>query len=212
MKNLKSNTQKISAVKIFALCAFATLSACASSPDSRLYLMKSANGPVISQTSSNVSVQVGPIVMPEYLKRPEIVYRSNAHDINVNEYDRWAESLERNMTSVITSNLATHLGTDQAFDYYANFSITPDYVVRLNVNEFSRVSRDTVSLSVSWELVNKSSRQDKLYLENIKTTIRYSEDDKDDANVGNVIAAMNEALNELSLTIANKIIGRNPQS
>ena len=212
MKNLKSNNQKISAVKIFALCAFATLSACASSPDSRLYLMKSANGPVISQTSSNVSVQVGPIVMPEYLKRPEIVYRSNVHDINVNEYDRWAESLERNMTSVITSNLATHLGTEQAFDYYANFSITPDYVVRLNVNEFSRVSRDTVSLSVSWELVNKSSRQDKLYLENIKTTIRYSEDDKDDANVGNVIAAMNEALNELSLTIANKIIGRNPQS
>ena len=105
-----------------------------------------------------------------------------------------------------------HFGTDQAFDYYANFSITPDYIVRLNVNEFSRVSRDTVSLSVSWELVNKSSRQDKLYLENIKTTIRYSEDDKDDANVSNVIAAMNEALNELSLTIANKIIGRNPQS
>lgn len=212
MKNLKINRRKASPFKLLALCAFATLSACSSSPDARLYLMKSANGPVISQTSSQISVQVGPIVMPEYLKRAEIVYRSNAHDISVNEYDQWAESLERNMTSVITSNLATHLGTDKAFDYYANFSITPDYIIRLNVTEFGRVSSDTVSLSASWELVNKSSQQNKVYLENIKTTIKYSEDDKDDANVSNVIDAMNEALNELSLTIANKIIGRNPQS
>ena len=209
MKNLKISRRKISSFKCLALCAFATLSACASSPDSRLYLLKSTDGAAISQTSSNVSVQVGPIVMSEYLKRPEIIYRSNAHDINVNEYDRWAESLERNMTSVITSNLHSYLGTDQAFDYYANFSVTPDYIVRLNVTEFGRVSRDTVSLSVSWELTHKSSRQSKLYSDTIKTVIQYSEDDK---NVSQVIAAMNEALNELSLKIANQIAGKNLQS
>jgi len=173
--------------------------------------MKSANGPVISQTSSNVSVQVGPIVMPEYLKRAEIVYRSNEHDIKINEFDRWAESLERNMTSVIASNLATHLGTDKAFDYYANFSITPDYIVKMNVTEFGPVSQDTVSLSASWELANKSSRQNKLYSDSIKTTIQFSGDDKDGKNVSNVVDAMNEALNELSLRVANQIAGKNLQ-
>lgn len=211
MMNLNINRCKITPLKLLALCAFASLSACASSPEPQLYLMKSATGPVISQGSSNISVLVGPIVMPEYLKRSEIVYRSDAHDISINELDRWAESLERNMTSVITSNLATHLGTDQSFDYYANFSKKPDYTVRLNVTEFGRVSSDTVSLSVSWELVNKSTQQNKLYSENIETTIKYSEDEKDDKNVSNVIAAMNTALNELSLKIANQIIGKNPQ-
>ena len=214
MKNLKIKRRKILPFKLLAVCACTTLSACASSPDPRLYLMKSANGPVISQTSSNVSVQVGPIVMPEYLKRSEIVYRSNEHNININEFDRWAESLERNMTSVITSNLATHLGTDQAFDYYANFSVKPDYIVRMNVTEFGRVSSDTVSLSASWELANNSSQQNKLFSENIKTTIQRSVDDKghiDDENVSNVVDAMNEALNELSLKIANQIAGKNPQ-
>ena len=209
MKNLKINRRNMSSFKLLALCACATLSACASSPDSRLYLMKAADGPVISQTSSNVSVQVGPIVIPEYLKRSEIIYRSNAHDITVKEFDRWAESLERNMASVITSNLATHLDTDNAFDYYANFSVTPDYIVRLNVTEFGRVGNDAVSLSVSWELTNKSPRQSKLYLDNIKTPIQYSEDGE---NINHVIAAMNAALNELSLKIANQIAGKNQQS
>jgi len=212
MKNLKINHRKASPFKLLALSAFAMLSACASSPDSQLHLLKSANGPLISQTSSNLSVRVGPIVMPEYLKRSEIVYRSNAYDVSINEYERWAESLERNMISVITSDLAAHLGTEKAFDYYANFSITPDYIIRLNVTEFGRVSPDTVSLSASWELAGKSSQQNKLYLENINTTIKYSEDDKDDKNINNVIAAMNEALNQLSLKIANQIAGKNPQS
>lgn len=212
MKNLKTNHRKITPFKFLALCVFASLSACASSPEPRLYLLKSANGPVISQGNSQVSVLVGPIVMPEYLKRSEIVYRSNSHDITINEYDRWAESLERNITSVITSNLATHLSTDKSFDYYANFSIKPDYIVRLNVTEFGRVSRDTVSMSVSWELVDKSNLQSKLYLENIKTTIPYSADDEDEKNIGSVIAAMNEALNELSLKIAKQIIAQNLQS
>ena len=33
----------------------------------------------------------------------------------------------------------------------------------------------------------------------------------DDENVNNVVDAMNEALNELSLNIANQIAGKNPQ-
>ena len=33
----------------------------------------------------------------------------------------------------------------------------------------------------------------------------------DDENVNNVVDAMNEALNELSLKIANQIVGKNPQ-
>ena len=211
MMNLTLTRRTLTPLKLLSVCGFAALSACSSSPDPRLYLMKSANGPVISQSSSNISVLVGPIVMPEHLKRSEIVYKSNAHDISVNEFDRWAESLERNMTSVITSNLATHLGTDKAFDYYANFSTKPDYLVRLNVTEFSRVSPDTVSLSASWELVNKSSGQSHLYSENIKTSIEYSGDDKNIANVSNVIAAMNTALNDLSLKISNQIIDKSSQ-
>lgn len=210
MKNLKINLQKTTPLKLLTFCALLSLSACASSPEPQLYLMKSADGPVISQGNSQVSVLVAQIVMPEHLKRSEVVYKSNNHDISINEFDRWAESLERNMTSVITSNLATHLGTDKAFDYYANFSTKPDYEVRLNVTEFGPVSRDTVSLSVSWELSNKSARQSEIYLESIKTTIPYSEDKKDDKNTSNVIAAMNAALNELSLKIANKIAGEAP--
>ncbi len=211
MKHLKINSRKTSPFKFLALCAFATLSACASSPDSQLHLLKSTNGHLTSQTRSEVSVRVGPIVMPEHLKRSEIVYRSDAYNVSVNEYERWAESLERNMISVITTDLAVHLGTQKAFDYYANFSMTPDYIVRLNVTEFGPVSDDTVSLSVSWELANKSAQQSELFLENIKTTIQYSADKKDDKNINNVIAAMNAALSELSLKIANKISGEAPR-
>lgn len=210
MKNLNVNRPKFPILRCLTVCAFATLSACSSSPDPNLYLLKSTDGPAISQANTNVAVVVGPITMSEYLKRSEVVYQTNTHDVKINENERWAESLERNITSVITSNLAAYLNTDQAFNYYANFSTQPDYSVKLNVTEFGRVSYDTVSLSVSWELVNKSTRQSTLYLENIKAPIHYSGDSKDGPNVSDVVAAMNEALNELSLTIANRIIGKNP--
>ena len=210
MKNLNVNRPKFPILRCLALCAFATLSACSSSPDPNLYLLKSTNAPAISQASSNVSVVVGPITMSEYLKRSEVVFQTNTHDVKINENERWAESLERNITSVITSNVASYLGTDQAFNYYANFSTQPDYSVKLNVTEFGRVSYDTVSLSVSWELVNKSTRQTKLYLENINVPINFSGDSEDGPDVGHVVAAMNQAVNDLSLRISNRIIGRNP--
>ena len=210
MKSINITRQRPLRLRCLAICALAALSACASSPDPNLYLMKTAQSPAPLQGNSNISVVVGPITMPEYLKRSEVVYRTNTHDIKVNENDRWAESLERNMTSVITSNVAAYLGTDQAFDYYANFVTQPDYSIRLNVTEFGRVSDDTVSLSVSWELVKKPTSQSELYLENLKAPIQYSGDTEEGANVSNVIAAMNEALNELSLRISNRILGRNP--
>ena len=208
MKSININRRSSSLLRLLTFCAFASLSACASSPEPNLYLMKSQQASPIVQGSSNVSVVVGPVNMPEHLKRSEVVYRTNGHAIQVNENDRWAESLERNMASVISSNVAAYLGTDQSFDYYANFSTKPDYSVRLNVTEFGRVGDNSVSLSVSWELVNKSARTSKLYLENINVPINHSGDDaKGGANISNVVAAMNEALNELSLLIANKITG-----
>ncbi len=115
------------------------------------------------------------------------------------------------MTSVITSNLATHLNTERSFDYYANFSINPDFVVRLNVSEFGRDNSDAVSLSVSWELINNSNQQSKLYLEKIRTPIQHSASDENGENIRDVVAAMNKALNELSLTIANKVMVESPQ-
>lgn len=209
MKKLNVSRTKFPILRLLTLCAFASLSACSSSPDPNLYLMKSANVPTTLQGTSQVSVRVGPIIMPEYLKRSEVVYRTATHGIQINENDRWAESLERNVTSVITSNVAAYLGTDQAFEYYANFSTQPDYSVKINITEFGRVSDNSVSLSVSWELVNRSTRESKLYSENLKAPIQYSGDNQDGANVSHVIAAMNEALNELSLIIANRIAGKN---
>ena len=58
------------------------LSACASSPDARLYILESADAGAAAANSETKTVFVSPVVLPDYLKRDEIVYRSGAHRID----------------------------------------------------------------------------------------------------------------------------------
>ena len=73
MKSININRRSSSLLRLISFCALASLSACASSPDPNLYLMKSVQSSPNVQGSSNVSVVVGPVTMPEHLKRSEAV-------------------------------------------------------------------------------------------------------------------------------------------
>ena len=62
-----------------------------------------AQGPVIG---------VGPITVPKYLDRPQIVTRSGRNQLALGEFDRWAEPLQDNVLRVLAENLAFLIPTD----------------------------------------------------------------------------------------------------
>lgn len=188
----------------FALFSFMAMGGCASSPDARLYVLKQSMAQnVQSRVEQDVSVLVSPVVLPDYLKRPEIIFKSGGSRIVVNAYDKWAGSLEDNVTSVMTANLSAYLNTNESFDYHANFSVKPDVTVRIRVYEFGRINNLTSNLRVSWELVQSATGKSWLFTDTFRTQIERA--DLDDPDLTPETQAMSQALDQLSLKISEKI-------
>jgi uncharacterized lipoprotein YmbA len=76
------------------------LGACASTP-SRFYLLNALATPETipsPATSQGPVIGVGPITMPRYVDRPQIVTRVGRNQLALGEFDRWAEPLQNNVS------------------------------------------------------------------------------------------------------------------
>ncbi|MCB1821939.1 MAG: membrane integrity-associated transporter subunit PqiC, partial [Candidatus Competibacteraceae bacterium] len=74
------------------------LAGCGSTPPTAFYTLSplSASLPT-AQTSasrSDVTIGVGPVTVPEFLDRPQIVTRTTANRLDVDEFHRWGGSLQ----------------------------------------------------------------------------------------------------------------------
>jgi hypothetical protein len=96
-------------VPLLAVC-FVFLAGCASTAPSKFYTltpMKAADGPASSVTFEGGSLlAVGPVRLPDYLDRPQIMTRSEGNEIRMHETDRWAGSLEGDVSRVLIENLS----------------------------------------------------------------------------------------------------------
>jgi uncharacterized lipoprotein YmbA len=123
---------------------------CASSKPSRYYLL-SALGPTQSaKEDQGVSVGVGPIELPKYLDRPQIVTRGSQNRLYLGEFDRWAEPLEQNFARVLAENLAALLSTDDVVQYPWKRSARVDYQIIVMVNRFDAAMGGDTVLHARW--------------------------------------------------------------
>lgn len=182
---------------IFALLA-GLLASCSSTPPSRLYLLE----PMVTEQSESMSeltVAVARVVLPEYLKRDEILTREQRFRVTVADFDRWAEPLDFNIGSVVAENLSLLIPTDRVLAYPWDTIIKADYNVRLRILDFSISPGGGVELNAAWIIFDGSN----VSLKVGKTGYRVAPID------GNIIAtveAMSRALEQLSQDIATSII------
>ncbi len=92
------------------LCALLiTLGGCAGTPNSRFYLLEpltGAPGPEGTVPLDRaISIGLGPVTLPEYLDRPQIVTRTDRNTVLLAEFDRWAEPLSGNVSRTLAENL-----------------------------------------------------------------------------------------------------------
>jgi uncharacterized lipoprotein YmbA len=102
--------------------------------------------------AQQISVGVGPIDFPDYLRRPEVVTRTAANRIDVSQENRWAGPLDKNFTRVLSGNLATLLNTQRVESYPWN-RITPvDYQVTVDVERFDTDTEKQAKLNARWSI------------------------------------------------------------
>ena len=95
---------------------------------------------------------IGPVTLPGYLDRPQIVVRLNENEIALAEADRWAEPLGEHFTRTLEQNLSTQLPGSSYVDFPWYESQAPEYAVTLDVRRFEADATGTVVLEAMWRL------------------------------------------------------------
>jgi len=150
--------------------------------------------------SGQISIGVGPIRLPGYLDRQEIMTRVAPNRFDVLEYDRWTEPLDENFTRVLTQNLSVLLRTDQIVAYPWPLDKRPHYRVEIQVLRFEANSEREAELSARWALIDVSSKGESRFKES--RLIRSAKENSVDASV----AALSETVADLSREIVKTVI------
>ncbi len=129
-----------------ALVAGALLGGCtvlAPRPDpSRFYVLApvplASPGASVTALPADVSVGLGPIRVPDYLKRPELVTRTGPTEVTPSEVDRWAEPLDLAVPRVLALDLTARVGPRSFRSWPWYDTQHPDYQVEIAFERFER--------------------------------------------------------------------------
>ncbi len=125
---------------------------------SKFYILTPASDGSVSAatqaSSGGATIGLGPVKLPAYLDRPEVVTRAATNRLELSKNDRWGESLEKNFTRVLARDLAADLGTQQivAFPWYATTIL--DLQVQVEVYRFETDAKGDAQLSAKWTIRN----------------------------------------------------------
>ncbi|WP_168183990.1 membrane integrity-associated transporter subunit PqiC [Pseudoruegeria sp. SK021] len=134
-----------------------TLAGCASKP-SNFYIL-SAPGAETAQAVQTTrmagpSIGIGPITLPEYLDRSEIVTRNSETTLEVHEMNQWGGNLTENVQSVLAEVLSDGMNTDRLFLYPWSTSGQMTYQVLVQINAFEAREDGNVVLDARWTVLS----------------------------------------------------------
>ncbi len=152
-------------------------------------------------SDQRVAVGLGPIKLPVYLDRPQIVTRENPNEVKLAEFHRWAGPLDADVSRILAENLSILLETDRVA-LYPWASTTPiDCRVEIDISRMDGKPGEHVFLHSQWTLLSKDRK---------KEWVRRSSTLSEPVN-GNgyeaLVAAQSRALATLSREIAAAVEG-----
>lgn len=186
---------------LFVGLLLATQDGCARSKSSRFYLLSAESQAEGVTRQGDLALGIGPIELPEYLDRPQIVTRSGGNRLELAEFDRWAEPLDKNFSRVLADNLSALLSTDRIVHYPWKRTEGIDYQVVVTVTRLDAVMSDSVSLYARWAVLGADG--DVL----IPTRTSRIDESMSGSNFDALALAASRATDRLSREIATSVIG-----
>jgi uncharacterized lipoprotein YmbA len=170
---------------------------CGSTAPSRFYLLSPMESGARGE-ELDVSIEIASVELARYLAVPTIVTRTSANELELAEYDRWAEPLEEGFARCLAANLALLVPTRRVTRAPWERSGTPDVVLRVAVDRFD-VEAGRVVLSARWSLTSPARGGD------ARVDQRTLEMPVDGDGYAAIARAMSRALGELSGQIADAV-------
>lgn len=179
------------------------LAACGSSLPARFYTLSSL--PIQMSTEKTVLseknrvIAIGPIEIPEYLDRVEIVTRADNNRLIMSEFDLWGGSIKTDISRVLVENIGQLLDGDGLAVIAWKTTMRESYRIPVIINQLDVIPGINLTLKAQWAVLDKDGRTSLSFREIIVTKPVKGSD------YGTIVAAMSEALGDLSKSIAENV-------
>lgn len=145
---------------LFCMILVLFLGGCVSvsnSPQSRFYTLQSVDKDQIIRKfdiAPHTVIGVGPVKIPEYLNRPQIVTRDKNKMLIFAQFDRWGESLDAALQRLINENLTVMLpgATIEMFPW--NILIPVRYRLVADVIQLESEPDKDLFFAVQWTVID----------------------------------------------------------
>jgi uncharacterized lipoprotein YmbA len=182
------------------------LSGCTSTPATRFFVLSSVSG---SERARNpeaercFSIGIGPVKLPEYLNQPEIVTRITQNELRLDEFARWAEPLDDNISRALAKNLLSLLCIRRIAIFPWRGGTPIDYRIDVDVIQMDGILGESASLGVTWSIWDGTDRKKSPLLTKRST---YREPTGGGEDYGTFVSAQSRNLTSLSREIAETIL------
>ncbi|GGF12657.1 hypothetical protein GCM10011611_17860 [Aliidongia dinghuensis] len=175
------------------LMASVTMVAACASPQAKVYTLASVPGaPVEGQP---LTASVATVEIPKYLDRPQIVRRTDAVELGVDEYERWGEPLANMVQRVLAEDLAGRLPAGSSTTASRTLSGDEALTIELTLPRFDPDPDGAIVLEAQWRLRYKAGGRSGT--QTARIVCRSA-----DKTAAAEVSAMSDALGELASRIA----------
>ena len=172
---------------------------CAKSIPSDFYILHATTSESLVGAERGVAVGVGPIEVPAYLNRSQIVTRATDYQLDLSESHQWAEPLKENISRVIAVNLSNMLESNRVFVVPRRQKVSLDFQVAIDIARFDGRLGESANLGARWTLYGSDSREPLL------SKVAIINERTEDGSYNALVAAGSRALQAMSLEIAEAI-------
>jgi uncharacterized lipoprotein YmbA len=108
--------------------------------------------------ASDLRLGIGPITIPDSMKRTQLVTRDAQNIYRFDEYHRWAGTLEKDISVILGDNLGDLLGVSKIgfFPWMNNF--TPTYRIIIDIIQFDGELSGEATLNARWTIADAEGK------------------------------------------------------
>lgn len=136
---------------------------CASTPPPKFFVLSSLSDlqqdAPVRKAENPLVIGIGPVNIPDYLDRMQIVLRTGQSSLEISEYNRWAEPLDKSIGRVLGDNLGRLLETHNLVFYPWPSTTHIDCQVTVEVMRFDGAPSQKARLEACWTLWGSNPKQ-----------------------------------------------------
>jgi len=184
---------------ILITTALTLLSGCSSTQSSDFYQLNEKVDPSLTGIEKGHVIGVGPIQLPEYINRPQIVTRNSNHQMNISEFHRWIEPLNDSISRVMVINLSNNLSSNRVYWVPRQDRQIPlNLRVVVDIGRFDGQLDETVFFESRWSILDNKNQPVLTRVTLIKVPVNGK-------TYEDLVVSMNKALQNLGIEISQSI-------